>query len=508
MKYNKLLTGITAFITATALMLLPSCKADNDTETTTDTATYEQTTEQETPLGIISVPYTSLDSLNPFYTKSTLNSALTSLLYRSLYVLDAGFEPTADMATDAQVNGTSVTVSLNADMRFSDDSYLSADDVVYSFNKAKSSYLYSQSLKNVSSCASSGKLTVTFTLASADVNVLSVLTFPIVRNGSAESADVIPTGSGRYYVQVGELRTNLLCNMNYNGDIAGIGTIRLVDVNDSSSVNHMLTTGEIDCYFSDLSDGSAERTYANVNEVYLNELVYIGINAGDFPLNNADMRKALSFACDRSEIADNAFQSHARTTEVPFNPSWTPITETKESIYSASLGGTTAANTLLKTLGYGTDGNSLTLRLLYMDTGTFIRNTATVISELLSKVNITVELVAAEEDEYISKLKSGDFDLYLGDVKLTANMDLSGFFDEDGAFSYGIPAELSVRTKYAQYKAGTESLDAFLRSFNESEPFIPLLFRNGRFCYSRNITGTIEVTAGNLYGTIDKWKCN
>lgn len=508
MKYCKLLTGITAFITAAALVLLPSCKAENDTETTTDTATYEQTTEQETPLGIISVPYTSLDSLSPFYTKSTLNSALTSLLYRSLYVLDAGFEPTADMATDAQVNGTTVTVSLDADMRFSDDSYLSADDVVYSFNKAKSSYLYSQSLKNVSSCVSSGKLTVTFTLNSADVNVLSIFTFPIVRNGTAESADVIPTGSGRYYVQVGELRTNLLCNMNYNGDIAGIGTIRLVDVNDSSSVNHMLTTGEVDCYFSDLSDGSAERTYANVNEVYLNELVYIGINAGDFPLNNADMRKALSFACDRSEIADNAFQSHARTTEVPFNPSWTPITETKESIYSASLGGTTAANTLLKTLGYGTDGNSLTLRLLYMDTGAFIRNAATVISELLSKVNITVELVAAEEDDYISKLKSGDFDLYLGDIKLTANMDLSGFFDDDGAFSYGIPAELSVRTKYAQYKAGTESLDAFLRSFNESEPFIPLLFRNGRFCYSRNITGTIEVTAGNLYGTIDKWKCN
>ena len=39
-----------------------------------------------------------------------------------------------------------------------------------------------------------------------------------------------------------------------------------------------------------------------------------------------------------------------------------------------------------------------------------------------------------------------------------------------------------------------------------ANPFIPLCFRNGQFCYSRTVGGTVEVTEDNLFGSIDKWK--
>lgn len=507
MKLLKKTRVIVAVLSAIAIVIcsFSSCSEPIVSETSAESG-ENTVTERVSPVGVLTVPYTTLDSLNPFVTKSLLNSSLTSLVFRSLYVTDAGFMPVEDVAKTGSVQGKIVSVTLRDDIVFSDGTSLSAADVVYSFQKAKSSTVYAQSLKNIETCETVSKSEVRFTLSRADVNVLAVLTFPIAKNGTAEGAEALPTGAGRYTFQKGELRTNLTCNLRYNGEMPKIGTVRLYDVTVSESLMHLLDIGEIDCYFTDLSEGSAKRTYSSVNEVYLNDLVFIGVNSESFPLNTADMRKALSMVCDRRRIVESAFMNHARITEIPMNTAWTAVINSKEQIYSASDSGITAANALMKTLGYGTDGNPLTLRLIYTDTGSFMRNTVSLLAENFEEANITLEITKLDGDAYETSLANGDYDLYLGEVKLTKNMDLGCFFDEGGSVSFGIAAETSVRTKYFDYLSGADSLDAFLRSFNESVPFIPLCFRNGQFCYSRTVGGTVEVTEDNIYGTIDKWK--
>lgn len=507
MKSCKFFVRLTSFITVIALAaaFLSSCKARLPSAEQT-TAAAELSSESTVPAGVLTVPYTALDSLNPFVTGSLLNSSLTSLIFRSLYVTDAGFMPVADLAKTGSVQGKTVTVTLTDGIYFSDGTELTAADVIYSFTKAKPSTVYAQSLKNIEDCVSAGRYDLTFTLTSADVNVLSVLTFPIAKNGTAEDSASLPVGTGRYMYQKGELRTNLVYNPRYGGDIPKIGTIRLYNVTVTESLMHLLDIGEIDCFFTDLSEGSAKRTYSSVSEVYLNDLVFIGVNSAEFPLNTADMRKALSMACNRQHIVENAFMNHARITEIPLNTAWTNVINSKEQIYTATDSDAVAANALLKTLGYGTDGNPLTLKLIYTDTGSFTRNTASLLAESFKKVNITLELAKLEKDAYETALANGEYDLYLGEVKLTKNMDLGCFFAEDGSVSYGIAAEATVRTKYFEYQSGSESLDAFIRSFNESVPFVPLCFRNGQFCYARTVGGTVEVTEDNIFRTIDKWK--
>ncbi len=507
MKLSKNIRKTAAFFVVFSIFIavFSSCKANlTASELTAETA--EEPTERTMPAGVLTVPYTTLDSLNPFVTKSLLNSSLTSLVFRSLYVTDAGFMPVADLAAASSVQGKTVSVTLTDGIYFSDGTELTATDVIYSFTKAKTSPVYAESLKNIEKCESNSRYELLFTLTDADVNVLSILTFPIAKSSTAENDESLPTGAGRYVYQKGELRTNLVCNLKYNGDIPKIGTIRLYNVTETESLMHLLDIGEIDCFFTDLSEGSAKRTYSSVNEVYLNDLVFIGVNSETFPLNTADMRKAISMACDRRQIVENAFMNHARVTEVPMNTAWTKVIDSKEQIYSESDSDGIASNALLKTLGYGTDGNPITLKLIYADTGSFTRNTASLLAEDLSKVNITLELTKLSTEDYETALKNGEYDLYLGEVKLTKNMDLSCFFAEDGNISYGIAEDAAVRTKYFDYKSGSESLDAFLRAFNESVPFIPLCFRNGQFCYSRTVSGTVEVTEDNIFGTIYNWK--
>ncbi len=484
---------------------LSACSVPTGEQPTTQVKEV-QPTERTVPAGVLTVPYTSLDSLNPFTTKSLLNSALTSLVFRSLYVTDAGFTAVPDLAKTQSVQGKTVTVTLSDGIYFSDGTELTSDDVAYSFELAKKSFAYTESLKNTESCSVTDRRTVSFTLVRADVNVLNILTFPVAKRGTADSNDSLPVGAGMYSFQKGELRTNLICNLRYGGEIPEIGTVRLYDVTASESLMHLLDIGSIDCFYTDLSEGSAKRTYSSVNEVYLNDLVFIGVNSAEFPLNTADMRKALSLLCDRQQIVENAFMSHARITELPLNTAWTEIVNSKEQIYSAAGSGDTAANALMKTLGYGKDGNKLSLRLIYTDTNSFTRNTVQLLVEKFKAANIELTASKLEKKEYEAALAAGEYDLYLGEVKLTKNMDLSCFFEENGAVSFGISPEAAVRTKYFDYASGSESLDSFIRAFNESVPFIPLCFRNGQFCYSRRIGGTVEVTEDNIFGSINRWE--
>ena len=138
-----------------------SCKD----ETGNENVTGENMTEaEEIPDGSISVPYTSLDSLNPFYTKSVLNSIISSLVYRSLYRLDSSFSSERDLALSESINGLTLKVYLVPELVFSDLAPMTPEDVVYSFDLAKKSPLYGAGLAGISECTAGDVNSVVFTL--------------------------------------------------------------------------------------------------------------------------------------------------------------------------------------------------------------------------------------------------------------------------------------------------------------------------------------------------------
>ena len=100
--------------------------------------------------GRLSLPYVKGDSLNPFSAKSLPNQLLSTVLYDSLYSVDAALSPQPFLATSGSVSGTQVRVALKSGLVFSDGSSLSASDVVYSFEKAAVSPHYRAQLSNFS----------------------------------------------------------------------------------------------------------------------------------------------------------------------------------------------------------------------------------------------------------------------------------------------------------------------------------------------------------------------
>ena len=481
---------------------LCSCDGSGDEETTVP---EEYHTEVQLPGGSLSVPYDSKDSLNPYYCKTVVNSSLSSLVYRYLYRLDTSFTPVRDLAKTESISGLSLKVYIIPELVFSEGSEFTSQDVVYSFNCAKNSENYGALLKGISSCSAEGKECVVFSLKYEDVNVLNALTFPIVKNGSATES-FVPIGNGFYQYSQDGIRLSLKANLKYAGQLSSVGTVRLTDVSGSNAPENLVDKGELDFYYSDLSDSDVTGVNCAGTGIYLNNLVYMGVNHNNVNMILASFRQAVSFAIDRKSLAENAFRGYGRGAAVPVNTSWSCYTS---SLSASSLSLTADAQKtqlLLSERGFGADGTPFTLRLLCSESSAFIRNTATEIAACLKPFNIEVVVSFLDSSSLKKAVQAGDYDLYIAEIKISDTMDLDAFFSSEGAAAYGIRHDIiTCDEAYYRYRKGEITLDDFIAAFSADMPFIPLVYRNGRFLYTREITSSLSAAEDFFYSDIYKW---
>lgn len=508
MKRNRFLRQrlLPVLLCAALLFGCVGCAAPrDDTETTVP---EETTADPGVPAGSVAVPYLPSDSLNPFYMETVVNAALVSLYCRGLYYLDSGYNAVADLAQSEIVSVENVKVNLLPGLTFSDGSPVTAQDVVYSFDLAEQSNLYGDHLRYIEDCYAPDDATVLFSLEQPDVNIRSALLFPVVKSGTADRKDALPVSCGHYCFSQDGIRLSLVCNQAYQGDPPPVGIVRLAEVTDTTVLETLVDAGEVNFCYSDLSHGSAKRTYAAATDVYLNNLVFLGVNKKNVNFGIAEMRQALSVALDRQEIVSAGFQSFARAAVLPFNTSWSAIADSPVAAAQSFRGDLETADAMLAPYGAGTGRTECFLRMLCPESNSFLRNTAGVIVKQLAKVNITVTVENVSKYEYYEALETEDYDLYLGEIKLTPTMDLSPFLNYGNA-SYGIDPEAGdLNATYFRYRGGEVSLDEFLEAFLAEMPFIPLCFRNGRMCYSSDVSGVSGVSEFRLFGDIDKWEIN
>ena len=438
--------------------------------------------------------YSSGDSLNPFAARTRSNLELAPLLYQGLTVLDAEWTPQPALASSVSVSGNTVTAAIREDAVFSDGSAVTAADAAASFQLAKASDNYKVLLKNVESAAA-GNGTVTFTLSSPDPNAAACLSFPVIKSGTADS----PVGSGPYVYKTGD---EPFLEANPHADSPSLPVIRLKDYPNGDATIRGLESGAISFYFDDLSSGDIPRTSsANIN-VPLNTLVFLGINSGKAGLSSPAVRGALSTAISRTDLASNAFAGRAQPAVAPFSKQWKVAVELKGFDANENIA---VAVAQLEQAGYNnTDGNPLSVELLVSEGNSFRAAAAELLQQQLAKAGVSVTVVSLPFEEYGERLKSGDFTLYLGEIRLPANMALWPFFTSGGPAAYGINTSGITAAAYGEYLAGGKTLQEFIDAFTQDVPFIPLCWREGLAAYDRSLTG-VAPTAFNAYYGIGGW---
>lgn len=488
-------------------LLLPSC-TDEPTAAPQNNPTADSAS-------VLSMSYSKEDSMNPFLSTGKDNRLLWPLLFLPLFENDNSFRPQPVMADTYEVTQTAVTLTLKSGQRTPDGTELSIADVLYSFRLAKDSPHYADQLSVFKDAQIGTRADVlVFSLNRPNAHACSLLTFPIVQYGTADNESTVPVGAGPYSLTTLNDGYCLLANPYYYDGHPQSAQINLVDGGDASARAFALKSSTIDCSFSDLSDGKIIRTAASVHKIPMTNLVFLGIRFDNEYLQNPNVRRAISAAADRSAIATHAFCTAAKPTAVPFHPDWY-ITD------GAVLPGSTQAEVeqaeklLSQTIVSDTDGTAtanalmqgFTLELLYCSDNPFKAAAANQLKEQIEKTPIRISLVGKTNEEYLQAVEDGNYDLFLGEVMLTDDMDLSAFLYEGGALAYGIDTTALTCTEvYDRFRAGTADAATFLAAFCEDMPFIPLCMRSGIFHTSRLLKNEILCTPENLYKNICYWE--
>ena len=516
---------------ALALVLLcAGCGGKTETDPTDVSQTEPLTDTAQIRYNDLRLAYARGDKLDPFLAKTTVNRQLTTLLYDSLFTVDEHFEAKPLLAKEYSTDGLTVTVSVNSDVRFTDGTYMTTADILYSFELAKEADAYKARLQNFESASAVGANQLLFTLESPDPNAAACLDFPIIKTGT--SADdrkkaaeeskqentpkttdqVLPVGSGRYVLRYEENENDpvlVAYSDRFKGFFPAMSVIHLVNVTDSSALFYSLEIGNISFAFDDLSGGKYTRVNATISEYPMNNLIYLGMNQDDAALANTFVRQAVCAAIDRQDILNVAFQGHATVTHTPFNPLWTAAAEYETSHDDSGAD----ALTILKENGfdkintYGVRNNgriSMSFDLLVAEDNDFKLMAAQQIAKKLNALNIKVRITTLPKQDFLNAVELGKFDLYIGEISLTPNMNLDVFFGGSGAAAHGIWNKTAADA-YHEYLAGEMNLDAFMEAFNSDMPFIPLCYRKGIVASVKELQGAQQAYVGDLFADIEDW---
>ncbi len=483
----------------------------------------------------ICLPYSRRDSLNPYICETKQNLELSKLLFDPLIKLNESFEPELFIAQSHSYADKKCTVLLK-NIKFTDGSNVSADDVVYSFKAAASSANYKKQLESMSATAIDS-LTVQFSLQHTDPNMINLLDFPIIKAGSADLKDqnnrsIAPIGCGRYYFTDSNA-LELTANASYyNGNISA-QSITLVDCPDNESLSHYTAAGTISMIYSDMSNNDVPKKAGDYVGTASTNLVFIGVNNSSSKLSDGRIRHSISSAVDRIQLCEQGYYGYAQAANNVFSPNLSLSNHIQSINVTQNINQTVA---YLELIGYNeldsdgfridSNGNRLSFTLMYNTDNVARDAAAKLIALQLNKCGIEIILNGVTYDEYKQNLSNGSFELYIGEIKLSKSFYMMDILSSEVVAGYpkqsqdstaaseitseseGTEAidEGSAVAMFNKYYSGEAEIESALSAFAAQMPFIPLCYRTGVIVASNWLADSLKPSVSDIYNGIEGYK--
>lgn len=374
--------------------------------------------------------YSPSDGWNPYTCLSQENRTIFPLLYEGLFEVSPEFTATPVLCESSEMSLDEKTWKfvLRSGACFSDGSAITSSDIVASYELAGASDYYESRFAHISSITATDVRTVTITLDTACGDLPLLLDIPIIKAGTGSRLH--PTGSGAYV-----LATAPLCLEPSDawwqekerpfGDAA----VTLVAVSDSSEVRDSFELREISLVCTDPTAGTAY-VYHSDYELWTcptTVMVYLGFNCSEGVFADMQLRAGVTWLIDRETLLTEDFAGFGTVATLPASARYAGYDRSLAARYDYDPSAFTAEIPA-----------DSTVRLI-VNAGDSSRVAAAQdIAEALREAGFAVEVSALAASAYTAALKNGEFDCYLGEIRLTADFSLEEFFKTYGSASYGI----------------------------------------------------------------------
>ncbi|MBQ7714205.1 MAG: ABC transporter substrate-binding protein [Oscillospiraceae bacterium] len=458
---------------------------------------------------VFTLPYLSSQTLDPIACSDGVQQVVGSLLYEGLFALDEGFSAENALCASYAVsaNGLTYTFALRGDAAFSDGSPLTAADVLAAYRRAKASERYAARFANIVAMRVSREAFVV-TLLRADSALPALLDIPIVKSGTEK--DAVPLGTGAYRFVSGEGGAYLARSESWWGDGGGLPErIALSPAKDADTAVYLFSARRAHLLTADLLGDTPAASLGGValDDADTTALLFLGFNTRSAALADKTLRAAMGAALDRETVAATLLAGHARAAQFPISPASPLYPAALEAAYAPDAYAAALEARRPSGAKAPTSDAPLELTLLVNEENTFKTALADYLAQALTKSYLSVTPVALPWAEYLDALKNRRFDLWLGEVRLTADWNLAPLIGAGGALNYGGYADAATDAALAAFLADeSEATAAALCERLAAEtPLLPIAFKSVSVLTPAGLIDGVSPTATRPLRALERW---
>lgn len=443
-----------------------------------------------------SLPYAPDQTLDPVICPDGMQQVVGALMYEGLFALDETLSPQPTLCSSYAYDPATFTYifTLRTDVTFSDGSAFTAADAAATLQRARTSERYRARLAQVSSISASGQ-TLVITLSQANTGFPALLDIPIVKSGTEGS--LAPLGTGPYYLSTADGNTALVANTSWwRGASLPVSRITLSAASDRDAMLYQFTSHDVQLITADLTGTTPISATGNVSfqDADTTILQYVGFNMQRSIFQDAKLRRALGLGINRSNVVSAFLSGHGTDTQFPISPLCNLYPEQLEQAFSYD-----AYANAMAAAGYN-EGKHHRLTMIVNAENTFKVSAAEYIASSWSAFDLEIEVQALPWEEYTAALQSGNYDLYYGEVKLTADWNLAQLLGSGGSLNYGRwadPQTDQLLTAYASASDREAAMESLCRYLAQQAPILPVCFKSTSVLMQSGVVEGLSPTMTN-----------
>ena len=538
------------------LFLTPGCDTGGGAPSASpDASAKPKETATPTPSpqmgGELKVPLMAPDSFNPLLTQSRDILNFLNLIFEHPLVLDEKSRPAPSLVEKWEVSedGRTWTFHVRKDVKWQNGQAMTGEDILFTFQALQSGKLgslYEKDLAGNVNIVEAGlrnndPYTFFVRLAEPSSEILDIMTFPVLSKNVYQSPEFMqkekgnfsmtPIGTGPYQVDLSQpyngTSMKLVRNEDWWNGKPYIDSILARVCQTNEEARAALGKGEIDLvdtmavYANNYSDLDKITGYKYLTENY----EFLALNCNNPLFADKNVRKAIAYAIDRTDIISRVYLNNAETVDVPM-PSNSWLYDSAYRIYDYDE---KRAAKLLKEAGWtDSDGDGvldkivegekqdLAFTILTNSDNDFRRDVAELISKHLSLVGFRVQTEAVSWEQLQSEnMQKHKFDAILTGYYLDYVPDLRFAFHssqigkgKNNFYRYQNPELDSLLDTAATAYKEKDKKKAYQKIQEHlvgELPVISLYFRTGSLLVNNRVHGVDKVRELNLYNNIKDW---
>ena len=373
-------------------------------------------------------------TLNPYTCTEQTNRALMSLMYQGLFAVDRDYNVFPILCERYTVSTDMRTYTFfPANARFSDGTALTGADVLASLQAAQQGSYYSGRFQHVKSMELLLNGAIEIKLDTPFQNLPLLLDIPIVKQSQVDSD--CPIGTGPFQMDDSISGKRLRRQTAWWCSAALPVTAQYIPLETAASPSQIRDRFEFEDVSLALTDPGSD-TYVDYRcdyEIWDQEnglFLYLVCKSDSPVFSNDTVRKNLTHAIDRETLVDTYYRGFARSAQLPASPMSPYYDARLASRYGYDKEKFTDALTEAQM-----QGAEVTL-LLNADDSLRLR-AGRAIAKMLGACGLEVTVLELNSVKFKEQIRSGEYDLYLGQTRLSPNMDLTAFFKEKGSLNFG-----------------------------------------------------------------------